>query len=148
MSCGRRDHALAACLTIRAAALCFLPTPTPWPPSLRALIWTALHASAASPASNLAVNLLRGQWRSRICDRVIRILMRIERDHPLRIAVRRHDDVGMPHRIVASLNPARPVAIVADSPLAPEVDEIDLRVPLPVAVTDRAFRIEGAVPRL
>ena len=74
--------------------------------------------------------------------------MRIERDHPLRIAIRRHDDVSMPHRIVASLNPARPVAIVADSPLAPEADEIDLGVPLTVAVTDRAFRIQGAVPRL
>ena len=74
--------------------------------------------------------------------------MRLERDHPLRIPIRRHDDVSMPDGIIAGLYPASPVAIVADSPLAPEADEIDLGVPLSIAVTDGAFRIETAIPRL
>jgi hypothetical protein len=38
---------------------------------------------------------------------MVRILVRIERDHPLRIAIWRHDDVGMPTRsLPVSTQPA------------------------------------------
>lgn len=73
------------------------------------------------------------------------ILARFERHDPLRIAVRRHDDVRVPDRIVARLYPARALAIVAHSPLAPEAHQIDLGVPLPVTPADRALGIERAV---
>ena len=75
------------------------------------------------------------------------ILARLECDHPLRIAVRRHDDVCMSDRVVASFDPASPLAIVADGPLAPEAHQIDLGVPLPLSLADRALGIEGAVSR-
>ena len=51
----------------------------------------------------------------------------------------------MPNRVVAGLYPPRPVAIIADCPLAPEADKIDLGVPLPIPSADRAFCIQGAV---
>ena len=54
----------------------------------------------------------------------------------------------MPNRVVAGLDPPCPVAIVADRSFAPEADEIDLGVPLPVSPTDRTFRIQGPVSRL
>lgn len=79
---------------------------------------------------------------------MLRILVRLERHDPLRIAVRRHDDVGMPDRVVASLDPASPFAIVADGSLAPEAHQIDLGVPLPVPLADRALGIERSIPRL
>ena len=75
-------------------------------------------------------------------------MVRLICDHPLRVAIRRHGDVGMPYRIVAGLDPSRPVAIIADCPFTPETDQIDLGVPLPVSPTDRAFCIQGPVSRL
>lgn len=54
----------------------------------------------------------------------------------------------MPYRVVAGLYPPGPVAIIADCPLAPEADQIDLGVPLPVPPANRAFRIQGPVSRL
>ena len=75
-------------------------------------------------------------------------MTRFERDNPLRITVRRHDDVGMPDRVIASFDPPSPVAIIAAGAFAPKAHQIDLGVPLAVPLTDRAFRIEGAVPRL
>ena len=76
------------------------------------------------------------------------ILARLERHDPLRIAVRRHDDVRVPDRIVARLDPARALAIVAHGPLAPEAHQIDLGVPLPMPLANRALGIERPVPRL
>jgi len=66
----------------------------------------------------------------------------------LRIAVRRHHDIGAGDGIAARLDPAGAVALVADRALAAETDQIDLGVPLAMAATDRAFRIEAAVARL
>lgn len=54
----------------------------------------------------------------------------------------------MPDRVIACLYPPSPVAVVAAGALAPEAHQIDLGVPLAVPLTDRAFRIERAVPRL
>lgn len=79
---------------------------------------------------------------------MLRILARLKRYNPLGIAVRRHDDVGMSNRVVASLDPASSLAIVADRPLAPEAHQIDLGVPLPVPLADRALGIERPVARL
>ncbi len=69
-------------------------------------------------------------------------------DHPLRITFWRHGDVGMPYRVVAGFYPPRPMAIIADCPLAPEADKIDLCVPLPIPSANRAFRIQGPISRL
>lgn len=74
--------------------------------------------------------------------------MRLIRNYPLRIAFRRHGDVGMPDRVIAGFDPARSMAIIADCSLAPEANEIDLGVPLPVPSANRAFRIQGPVSRL
>jgi hypothetical protein len=50
--------------------------------------------------------------------------------------------------IVARLDPAGAMAMVADRALAAEADQIDLGIPLAVAVADRAFGIERAIARL
>ena len=72
-------------------------------------------------------------------------MVRLKCDHPLRITFWRHGDVGMPNQVVAGLDPPGPVAIIADCPLAPEADQIDLGVPLPIPFANRAFRIQGPV---
>jgi hypothetical protein len=66
----------------------------------------------------------------------------------LRIAVGRHDDIGMADGIVTRLHPAGTVTIIADGPLAAKADEINFRVPLAISPADRAFGIKGAVARL
>ena len=79
---------------------------------------------------------------------LLSILARIIGDHPFGIAVRGHDDVGVPDGIVAGLDPPGTVAIVADGTLAPEAHQIDLGVPLAVPPADRTLRIQGTVSRL
>lgn len=74
--------------------------------------------------------------------------MRLICDHPLRITFWRHGDVGMPYRVVAGLDPSRPMAIIANCSLAPKADQVDLGIPLPVSPTDRAFCIQGPVSGL
>lgn len=96
----------------------------------------------------LAIDLVGRERGCRIGGRVIRILVRLIRDDPLRIAIRRHGYVGMANRVVAGFDPPRTVAIVADCSLATEADQIDLGVPLPIPLANRAFRIEGPVSRL
>ncbi len=105
-------------------------------------------SSLARSYERLAVDLLRRQRCRGVGDGMLGILARLKRDNPLRVAVGRHDDVGMPDRVIASFDPPSPVTIVAAGAFAPKAHQIDLGVPLAVPLTDRTFRIEGAVPRL
>src|SRR5262249_7339853 len=84
-------------------------------------------------------------------DRLIRLLRPVPADmayDPLGIAVRRQDDVGYRDRVLAGFDPTGAVTVGADRALAAEADQVDLGVPLAVAVTDRAARIERAVAGL
>jgi len=108
----------------------------------------AVKFDRAHSQSRLAIDHIRGKRGCRVRNRLIWILVRLICDHPLRIALRRHGDVSMSYRVVAGLYPPRPVAIIADGPLASEADQIDLGVPLPVPSTNRTFRIQGPVSRL
>jgi hypothetical protein len=52
---------------------------------------------------------------------------------PRWMAVWRHHDIGNVDRIVTGFDPPCPQATIADRPDAPEADEVDFSIPLPVS---------------
>ena len=64
------------------------------------------------------------------------------------IPFRRNFNVRQADRIGSRFDPAGAVASVACHSLASEADEIDLGIPLPAALADRAHGIQAAITRL